>query len=242
VTAVRRRVSWDRHDRRGRQIDLAWAHRLLLLRGYNTLSVRGRSRLDEVLAADDPTLEIGAAWGAKEQLRLVLACTTLAQARAARRRFDLYVDWAAMPETSRLKKTLDAWWPAIETFIGTRATNAKTEAANVTIKTSSAPAAATAHRPTTGAASWPTTPPEARPEHPASRGKSKSHYDRAWRSRLRASVRPGHGRLCAPDAGRGPTPDQCQVFCGSGSMRRARSAMSSSWVPSTSERRSASQT
>jgi transposase len=134
VTAVRRRVSWDRHDRRGRQIDLAWAHRLLLLRGYDTLSDRGRGRLDEVLAADDPTKEIGAAWGVKEQLRLVLACTTLVEAKAARRRFDQYVTWAAMPETTRLKKTIDAWWPEIETFIETRATNAKTEAANVTIK------------------------------------------------------------------------------------------------------------
>jgi len=134
VTAVRRRGSWERHDRRGRQIDLAWAHRLLLLRGYDTLSARGRERLDEVLAADDPTLEIGAAWGVKEQLRRVLACTTLAEARAARRRFDQYVGWAAMPETTRLKKTIDTWWPEIETFIETRTTNAKTEAANVTIK------------------------------------------------------------------------------------------------------------
>ncbi len=134
LTAVRRRVSWDRHDRRGRQIDLAWAHRLLLLRGYDTLSARGRARLDDVLAADDPTKEIGAAWGVKEQLRLVLACTTLADAKAARRALNKYVGWAAMPETTRLKKTIDAWWPEIETFILTRATNARTEAANVTIK------------------------------------------------------------------------------------------------------------
>jgi len=39
-----------------------------------------------------------------------------------------------MPETTRLKKTIDTWWPEIETFICTRATNARTEAANVTIK------------------------------------------------------------------------------------------------------------
>lgn len=38
-----------------------------------------------------------------------------------------------MPETTRLKQTIDGWWPAIATFIRTRATNAKTEAANVTI-------------------------------------------------------------------------------------------------------------
>ena len=38
------------------------------------------------------------------------------------------------PETTRLKKTIDAWWPAIATFIRTRATNSNTEAANVTVK------------------------------------------------------------------------------------------------------------
>lgn len=60
VTTVRRRVS---RGRGGRQIDLAWANRLVLLRGYDKLSTRGLGRLDEVLAADDPTLEIGAALG-----------------------------------------------------------------------------------------------------------------------------------------------------------------------------------
>lgn len=53
------------HDRRGRGSDLAWAHRLLLPRGDDTLSERGRARLDEVLAHNDPTQEIGAAWGVK---------------------------------------------------------------------------------------------------------------------------------------------------------------------------------
>jgi transposase len=134
LTTVRRRVSWDRHDRRGRRNDLAWAHRLLLLRGYDTLSVRGRARLDDVLAHDDPTQEIGAAWGIKEQLRLTLKATTLAEARARKAKFDQYVAWAQLPEADRLKKTIDAWWPEIETFIVTRATNAKTEAGNVTIK------------------------------------------------------------------------------------------------------------
>jgi len=134
LTGVRRRVSWDLRGRRGRGTDLAWAHRLLLLRGYDTLSERGRARLDDVLAHDDPTREIGAAWGVKEQLRLLLKTTTLTDAAAARARFDQYVTWAQLPETTRLKKTIDAWWPQIETFIETRATNAKTEAGNVTIK------------------------------------------------------------------------------------------------------------
>lgn len=41
LTDVRRRVSWDIHGRRGCGTDLAWAHRLLLLRGYDTPSIRG---------------------------------------------------------------------------------------------------------------------------------------------------------------------------------------------------------
>ncbi len=134
VTQVRRRVSWDRHGRRGRGVDLAWANRLLLLRGYDTLSTRGVQKLNHVFAVDDPTEEIGAAWGVKEQLRRMLACQTLADARVERAAFNRYVRWADMPETTRLKKTIDAWWPAIEVFITTRVTNAKTEAANVTIK------------------------------------------------------------------------------------------------------------
>ena len=79
--------------------------------------------LADILATDDPTHEIGAAWGVKEQLRRLLACTTPADARAQRTTFDRYVAWAAMPETTRLRKTIDAWWPQIETFILTRVTN-----------------------------------------------------------------------------------------------------------------------
>lgn len=134
LTTVRRRVSWDRHDRRGRKNDLAWAHRLLLLRGYNTLSERGKTKLNQVLRIDDPTDEISAAWGIKEALRLTLMATDLDTARERKARFDQYVAWAKLPEADRLKKTIDAWWTEIETFIETRVTNARTEAANVTIK------------------------------------------------------------------------------------------------------------
>lgn len=134
LTGVRRRVSWNRHDRRGRKNDLAWAHRLLLLRGYNTLSERGKIKLNQVLRTDDPTDEISAAWGIKEALRLTLMATDLDTARERKARFDQYVAWAKMPEADRLKRTIDSWWTEIETFIETRVTNARTEAANVTIK------------------------------------------------------------------------------------------------------------
>jgi transposase len=91
LTAVRRRVSWDTHDRRGHKTDPAWAHRLLLLRGYDTLSARSRDKLADILNRDDPTHEISAAWGVKEQLRRLLAATTLAAARAERVRLNQYV-------------------------------------------------------------------------------------------------------------------------------------------------------
>ena len=41
LTQVRQRVSREQNGRRGLKTDKAWAHRLLLLRGYDTL-LRGR--------------------------------------------------------------------------------------------------------------------------------------------------------------------------------------------------------
>ena len=134
VTAVRRRCAWEHRDRRGRAVDPAWAHRLLLLRGADTLSPRGWAKLNYILAVDDPSNEIGAAWGIKEQLRALLATTTVAQARAARLVLAEYVKTADMAETTKLMRTLDRWWDPIEVFIETRVTNAKSEAANLTCK------------------------------------------------------------------------------------------------------------
>lgn len=134
VTRVRQRLAHDLHQRRGRAIDPAWAHRMLLLRGYDTLSPRGRARLEQVFAADDPTGELGAAWGIKEALRLILASTSVDDARAAKARFDAWVLAADTDETDRFAATITVWWPAIEVTIATRVTNARTEAANTMIK------------------------------------------------------------------------------------------------------------
>jgi transposase len=134
VTAVRRRCAWEYRDRRGRAVDPAWAHRLLLLRGADSLSVRGWAKLKYILAADDPSNEIGAARGIKEQLRLLLATTTVTDARVARGVLAEYVAAADMAETTKLMRTLDRWWDPIEVFVSTRVTNAKSEAANLTCK------------------------------------------------------------------------------------------------------------
>lgn len=134
LTQVRRRVAHDVKGHRGRREDLVWAHRLLLLRAGDRLSPTALAKLKTVLRGDDPTDEIGAAWGVKEQLRHVLAAPTVTAAKAQLRLLHIYALLANTPETTRLVSTVAQWWREIENFLRTRATNAKTEAANVTIK------------------------------------------------------------------------------------------------------------
>jgi len=134
LTHVRQRVVRDRKGRRGRGIDPAWTNRRLLLRAGNTLGPRALARLTATLRADDPTDEIGAAWGVKEQLRRLLASGSLAEAHEHKMRLGAFVLAADMPETDRLWSTIDAWWEAIEVLIVTGVTNARTEAANTGIK------------------------------------------------------------------------------------------------------------
>jgi transposase len=135
VTRVRQRLIRQREQRRGRKVDPAWANRRLLLRSYDTLSPRAKARLDAVFDSDDPTDELSAAWGVKEQLRRLLnVATTVEQARTEKMILGCYVVAADMEETWRLWATIQAWWPAIEVLIEHRVTNARTEAANTGIK------------------------------------------------------------------------------------------------------------
>ena len=105
VTRVRQRLVREREQRRGRKIDPAWAHRTLLLRGYNTLSKKGQDRLAWVFATDDPTDELSAAWGVKEQLRRLLASARVETARTEKMILGCYVLAADMDETWRLWHT-----------------------------------------------------------------------------------------------------------------------------------------
>jgi transposase len=134
VTAVRQRVIGEQKGRRGRLEDPAWVNRRLLLRAGNTLSPAALARLTATLRADDPTDEIGAAWGVKEQLRTLLSSGSLTKAHEQKMLLGLMVLTADMPETNRLWATIDTWWDAIEVLIVTGVTNARTEAANTGIK------------------------------------------------------------------------------------------------------------
>jgi len=134
VTEVRQRVARQQLGRRGRKADPAWAHRRLLLAAGDRLSRRGLDRLQQVFDHDDPTDEIGAAWGVKERLRQLLAERDLDRVR---HRLWVFYDAAAtanMPETTRLAETIQTWWPAVEAFLRLRVTNARTEGTNRIIK------------------------------------------------------------------------------------------------------------
>ncbi|HAP91405.1 MAG TPA: ISL3 family transposase [Arthrobacter bacterium] len=134
LTTVRQRVAREQHGRRGLKTDKSWAHRQLLLRGYDTLSEAGKSRLEDVFATDDPTRELVAAWGVKEALRLMLSATNPASVEERKVFFERQVKAAAMKESDRLLATVTKWWPEIQTLLATRVTTAKVEAANTMIK------------------------------------------------------------------------------------------------------------
>jgi transposase len=172
VTEVRQRVTREHKGLRGRGVDPTWTNRRLLLRAGNTLSPRTLARLQATLRTHDPTDEIGAAWGIKEQLRRLLASNSLADAEEQKMRLGAFVLAADMPEIDRLSATIDAWWEAIEVLIVTGVTNARTEAANTGISRSSAPAAATATPRTTASVSCSSAPPGRQLEHLSQRDRA----------------------------------------------------------------------
>jgi transposase len=85
VTEARQNLSQQVKGRRGRGIDKARAHRMLLLRAGDTLTDNGTHRLAEVFAADDATGKLQAVWKVKEQLRKLLRTSSLPTPRPRRR-------------------------------------------------------------------------------------------------------------------------------------------------------------
>ena len=134
VTEARQNLSQQVKGRRGRGIDKAWAHRMLLLRAGDTLSDTAAHRLAEVFAADDATGKLQAVWKVKEQLRMLLRTNSLADAAAAKEELKVLVDAAGRPETNKLYRTVCRWWNEIEVLIVTGATTGRVEANNTGIK------------------------------------------------------------------------------------------------------------
>jgi hypothetical protein len=95
-----------------------------------------KARLEHVFAAADPTRELSAARGGKEQLRRLLHTITVEAARTEKMILGCDVVAAEMDETWRLWHTIQVWWPAIEVLVEYGVTNSRTDAAKTGINRS----------------------------------------------------------------------------------------------------------
>ncbi len=138
VTKVRRRVSWQRDQRRGRSHDRTWCNRRRLLTAREHLSEQSFTAMWNQLIDADPTGQILSAWIAKEELRTLLSCVEVgADPHLTRHRLHCFLQWCVdseIPELLTLAKMIDTWWPAVHHFLLTGITNAATEGYNRLIK------------------------------------------------------------------------------------------------------------
>jgi transposase len=138
LTRVRRRVTWELHDRRGRKTDPQWANRRRLLTARERLSDKSFATMWNKINQADPTAQILSARIAKEELRTLLSTVRVGgDAHLTRHRLHRFLAWcidSQIPEPLTLAATVDTWWPEINAFITTGITNAKTEGYNRLVK------------------------------------------------------------------------------------------------------------
>jgi len=138
LTKVRRRVTWELRDRRGRKLDPEWANRRRLLRARERLSDKSFTKMWNAIVSEDDTGQILSAWIAKEELRTLLSTVRVGgDAHLTRHRLHRFLSWcidSQIPELLTLAGTVDTWWPEINAFIATGITNARTEGYNRLVK------------------------------------------------------------------------------------------------------------
>jgi transposase len=138
VTAVRQRVTRELLGRRGGKLDPTWANRRLLQRAHERLSPAAQARMWNGCIDNDPTGQILTAWIAKEELRSLCGIAAHGGHREdIARRLWVFYSWCAdadIGELTTLAQTIETWWPAIEVFLATGLTNARTEGTNRLIK------------------------------------------------------------------------------------------------------------
>ena len=121
LTKVRRRVTWDLRDRRGRRIDPEWANRRRLLRARERLSDKSFAKMWNAIVSEDDTGQILSAWIAKEELRTLLSTVRVGgDPHLTRHRLHRFLTWCVdsqIPELLTLAATVDTWWPEINAFI-----------------------------------------------------------------------------------------------------------------------------
>ena len=115
LTKIRRRVTWDLRERRGRKRDPEWANRRRLLTAWERLSDKSFAKMWNQITAEDPSAQILSAWIAKEELRTL--CST---ARAGgdphltRHRLHRFLTWCIdsdIPELLTLATTVTPGGP-----------------------------------------------------------------------------------------------------------------------------------
>jgi hypothetical protein len=128
LTKVRRRVTWELRDHRGRKLDPEWANRRRLLRARERLSQSSFARMWNTIIDEDPSAQILSAWIAKEELRTLLSTVrTGGDPHLTRHRLHRFLTWcidSQIPELLTLAATIDTWWPEINAYIHTGVTNA----------------------------------------------------------------------------------------------------------------------
>jgi len=138
LTKVRRRVTWDLRDRRGRRADPEWANRRRLMRARERLSDKSFAKMWNAIVSEDDTGQILSAWIAKEELRTLLSTVrTGGDPHLTRHRLHRFLSWcidSQIPELLTLATTIDTRWPEINAFIVTGITNARTEGYNRLVK------------------------------------------------------------------------------------------------------------
>ena len=135
VDDVRRRVQQETTGHRGRRDDPLYRIRRLLRRGFDNHTERSWTRLLAGLDAGDIDGQIGAAWIAAQDLRLIFRCPTRDQAEQALFRWLVHCADAGVPELVRLARTIDSWREELLAYSGTGGvSNGPTEAMNLLIK------------------------------------------------------------------------------------------------------------
>lgn len=141
VHEVRRRVTRERHGRRGRVKDPEYAVKNLLVRNKEDLSMRQLAKMWNALDAEGTsgTRQILAAWIAKEKLRDVLALSpsrsrSTPTVRQVQDKIYSFLSWCAtcddVPEILSLAETIDQWRDGIVTAVILGVSNARSEGLN----------------------------------------------------------------------------------------------------------------
>jgi transposase len=132
---VRRRVQRDTLGHRGHSADPLFGIRRLLRRGHDHHTDRSWTRMLAGLQAGDDDQQVGRAWIAAQELRLLYREPT--RDRAERHLLRWFTDIAEheIPELVRLARTLDAWREELLAYFDTGGvSNGPTEAVNALIK------------------------------------------------------------------------------------------------------------